>query len=441
MKKRIGLIGILVLLLIQGCTSKITDTPKSPDVQTSDKKSSKKEALYHCPMHPTIMRHKPGECPICGMDLVPVAQARSPKHEGLDMEDVNNISILEDKVLRPGVQVTSTIVQEMAIRTEHAMKMPFKQDIRAYAKLVPDDTRVYHIHPKVAGWVEQLHVTTQGEAVHKGEKILSFYSPEIYAAFQDYRTAIRSGNKLLASSTKKRLELWDVSKKQIREIAYTGKLPRTMVYESPIDGFVLNEQNLFEGMHITAGKMLLSVADITQVWAEVEIYEFESEWVQEGMAATMELPYLPGKTYKGKVTFVSPFVDEASRTIYARLEFPNPNFEIKPGMYANVVIHAQSDLPTLVIPVESVIRTGRRDIVFIKASQGKFVPTEVSLGKLGSTEDNRRVYEVLDGIQEHDEVVTSGQFMLDSESRLQEAILKMIEGDGKAGGDMQQHQH
>lgn len=199
MKCNVWTVVILSLLLVVGCSKKQSHSgheEKTLQTASSETKSKEEAELYQCPMHPTIIRDRPGQCPICGMDLVPVAQ----EHEQIDTEDAKVKSMLEDKVLGPSVRVSSAVVQEMSIRTQHVLKQPFKHEVRAYAKVVPDETLVFHIHPKINGWIESLNVYTQGEVVQKGTPILTFYSPEMYAAFQDYVTAIRSGNKLLSNS-------------------------------------------------------------------------------------------------------------------------------------------------------------------------------------------------------------------------------------------------
>jgi multidrug efflux pump subunit AcrA (membrane-fusion protein) len=382
--------------------------------QNHQQHEDKKDALFQCPMHPKIIRNKAGSCPVCGMDLVPVKTSPKSGEKSKEQGNLYNVS------------VAPAMIQKMGVRLSVVKKEVISKEIRAYAKVSAAESRIYHVHPKINGWVEKIYVDSTGERVTKGKPLLSFYSPEIYAGFQDYVTALQSRDLPLATSAKNRLKLWDVSDTQLEEVAQTLKAPRLMMYESPIDGYVLNRHNTYEGMFIKSGMKVFTVADIDTVWAEIDIYEFESPWVKVGLNAIMTLPYVPGEAYKGKVTFVSPFVDEKRRTIYARLEFPNPSLLIKPGMFANVSIFVASEQPVLHIPVAAVLRSGRRNIAFVSKGDGEFEPREVVLGKVGVHESKERVYEILKGLNEGEQVVTSGQFLLDSESRLQEAIQKMI---------------
>jgi RND family efflux transporter MFP subunit len=225
---------------------------------------------------------------------------------------------------------------------------------------------------------------------------------------------------LQASRT--RLLYWDHTDEQIREIERTGKTRKTVTIHSPASGVVVIRKAT-EGSYFKAGKRMYKIADLSTVWVDVEIYEYDLPWIHQGMAAEMELPYAPGKRFHGKVLYIYPYLNPQTRTATLRLEFPNPNYELKLDMYANVYLKSTVSQESLVIPQESLIRSGVRNLVFISLGKGRFEPREIKLG----LEGNDNEYQVLEGLSEGEEIVTSAQFMFDSESRLHEAIQKMLE--------------
>jgi len=229
------------------------------------------------------------------------------------------------------------------------------------------------------------------------------------------------GDRLLEAS-RTRLAYWDLTPEQIARLETDGKIQKTITVHSPASG-VVTKKNALKGHYVKAGEHQYEIADLSTVWVDVDIYEYELPWIQKGMPAEMELAYIPGRRYSGEVLFVYPFLDPKTRTARLRLSFPNPDGALKPGMYADIYLKSALEGPRLVIPQEAVIDSGVRKRVFVSRGKGRFEAREVTLG----VEGNDHLFEVLRGLKEDEEIVVSGQFMLDSESRLNEAIAKMLE--------------
>jgi len=243
------------------------------------------------------------------------------------------------------------------------------------------------------------------------------------------------GTEQWLDASRTRLAYWDLTDEQIAQLETAGKIQKTLTIFSPASGVVV-KKNALKGHYVKAGEHLYEIADLSTVWVDVDIYEYELPWVRKGMAAEMEMAYIPGKRYTGKVLFIYPYLDPKTRTARLRLSFANPDDEFKPGMYANIYLKNTLPGKRLVIPQEAVIDSGVRKLVFVSRGEGKFEPREVNLG----VEGDDYTFEVLDGLVEGEEIVISGQFMLDSESRLREAIAKMLEvrtqGTGSGAGNV-----
>ncbi|MCG6919396.1 MAG: efflux RND transporter periplasmic adaptor subunit [Deltaproteobacteria bacterium] len=383
-----------------------------------DPKTGKKVKYWVAPMDPTYVRKEPGKSPM-GMDLVPVYE-----EEGGEKEPTSTI------------RIDPVTVQNMGVRTALVQKKPLVKYIRTYGNIRTDETKLYEINTKFAGWIEKLYVEFEGEVVKKGQPLFDVYSPELVTAQEEYLLAlrqyenlsssaypsIREGAQRLLQASRTRLLYWDITDKQIGEIERTGKTRKTVTIHSPASGVVVIRKAT-EGRFFKPGKRMYKIADLSTVWVDVEIYEYDLPWIHQGMPAEMELPYSPGKSFHGKVLYIYPYLNPQTRTATARLEFPNPDYELKLDMYANVYLKSTVAAESLVIPQESVIRSGVRNVVFISLGNGRFQPRDVQLGLEGNNDE----YQVLEGLSEGEEIVTSAQFMLDSESRLREAIEKMLE--------------
>ena len=417
------------------------------------------EAVHRCPMHPTVVSDGPGSCPVCGMDLVAdepaagsaprgeraVAYWRAPMdptftspEPGKSPMGMDLVPVYEDELEAEGtVTIDPATVQNIGVKTAAVERRRLHRTLRTVGRVDYDETRMTDVNTKIAGWVEKLFVDYTGRMVEKGEPLLQIYSPELVAAQEEFLTAVDYSERLragadsdalagardLLSASLQRLRYWDISDRQIDELRETGSVRRTMTVHSPQQGTVVHKA-VFDGQHIARGQHLYRIAELSQVWVYADIYEYELPWVREGQEAEVELSYLPGKTFTGKVTYVYPFLEAKTRTVKVRMAFPNPGLELKPEMYANVTIRSPLPAESVVaVPVQAVIHSGPRRIAVVSLGEGRFQPREIRVGV-----EAEGFYEVLDGLREGERIVTSAQFLIDSESNLKAAVRSMREG-------------
>lgn len=379
----------------------------SGEMASPDRKKGK--ILYwRAPMNPTEIYDKPGKSSM-GMDLVPVYEDEVTGQEAVKIDPVTQ--------------------QNMGIRLGTVKKGPLVHTIRTYGHITPDETLTAQVNLKFSGWIERLFVDFTGKYVKEGEPLFEIYAPDLVAAQEEYLVAYRALKRMgagaggaLLSSSRRRLEYFDVPEDEIRAIERSGKVKKTLMIRSPLTGYVI-ERRAEEGSYIKTGTTVFRIADLSRVWVDAHLYEYELTGVEEGQEAVMTLPYLPGRTFNGTVAYVYPYLQPKTRDLIIRLVFPNPRMELKPEMYADIRIRTVLKGEGLIIPSEAVIRTGQRNVVFVSAGKGKFVPRDVILGPLL---DNERV-QVLGGLALGEPVVVSGQFLLDSESNLKEAVQKMLD--------------
>jgi Cu(I)/Ag(I) efflux system membrane fusion protein/cobalt-zinc-cadmium efflux system membrane fusion protein len=436
-----------------GSKPKLASSSAKPDSERENGKT-----VYVGPMHPWIISDEPGQCPICGMDLVPkavndagenssntlereIAYWRAPMNPleiydkpgksamGMDLEPV-----YEDELVG-GVNISIDPVtqQNMGIRTAEVTEGKLSNTIRTYGHITYDETRTVQVSLKTSGWIEKIHVDFTGKHVKKGKPLFELYSPELVAAQEEYLSTYRrvnrnSGQSIssikndLLASAKRRLQYFDVADSEIKTIEQSGFANKTLTIRSPASGIVI-DKNVEKGSYVKAGTAVYRIADLSRVWLEAHIFEYELPWVFEGQEVEMRIPYEPGRVYNGKVSFVYPYLQQKTRDVVIRLEFENPDLALKPDMYADVWIKTGASGKGLIIPSEAVIRSGERNIVFVAQAKGKFTPRNVNIGL--SLDDGK--VQVLSGVAPGDMVVTSGQFLLDSESKLKEAVQKMME--------------
>jgi RND family efflux transporter MFP subunit len=450
---------------------------------------------YTCGMHPWIISEKPGECPICGMKLTKIVEQpgataqpgavatakpsgdaedffsdkpaakkgprkllfyRNPMNPSVtsatpakDEMGMDYVPVYSDEVEAPagggGVEGLATIrVGEEALRlagvqSAAATREKVSRTVRTVGIVVPDETRIRHVHTKIEGWVETLHGNFTGQLVTKGQPILSLYSPELLATQEEFLKAreaaakfagsqsadVRGLGQELVDSARRRLELFDVPKSFIAELERTGKVRRDVTLNAPSSGFV-TAKDIFEGQKVEPGMELFSVTDLSRVWIEAELYEYEAGAVRVGQEATLNLAYQPGMQLKGRVAYVFPYLSAESRTLKVRFDFPNPNLVLKPQMYADVSL-ALGAAQGVTIPDSALIDTGVRKVVFVETAAGTFEPREVKVGVRGEGKA-----QVLAGVREGEKVVVKANFLLDSESRLRAALTKMT-GAGQGG--------
>jgi multidrug efflux pump subunit AcrA (membrane-fusion protein) len=287
---------------------------------------------------------------------------------------------------------------------------------------------------KFRGWVEKLHVDATGELVNPGDPLFDIYSPELYSAQTEFLAALAAPNDTLSSdesglleSARTKLKFYDLSDEQIASLEKTRKAAKTLTIHAPISGFV-TEKNVVQGQMVDAGMRLYQLADLAIVWVYAEIYEQDLPYIQLGQEATMTLSYLPDRKFRGRVTYIYPTVDEKTRTAKVRMEFHNPGYFLKPGMFATVEMVSDVSAHAIQVPDSAVLRSGQKNTVFIALPGGRFAPRTVTLGMQAQDD----LDEVLSGLSAGEKVVTSGQFMLDSESQLREAIQKMTPADAPA---------
>jgi Cu(I)/Ag(I) efflux system membrane fusion protein len=374
----------------------------------------RKIAYYKDPMHPWYTSDKPGKAPDCGMDLVPVYVGDT---------DVK------------GIKIDPVMVQNIGVKTEEVKRRHLTRSIRTVGNVTYDETRLYNVNTKIMGWVENLYVDYTGKAVRRGEPLLDIYSPDLVNTEEEYLLALRyrdemnvsaseeakKGAEDLVESAKRRLLYWDISPDDIQEIEKLGAPKKVMTIYSPATGIVMDKM-VVDGQKIEAGMTLYKIADLSDVWVLADVYQYELPWVRLNDLAELGLSYLPGKTFRGKITYVYPYLNAETKTVKVRIEVPNPRGEIvlKPDMYADVIIKSPLVVNAVAVPDQAIIRSGERNIVVVSLGGGYFDPREV---KLGVTADG--YVQILDGIKEGENIVTSSQFLIDSESNLKAAIGQM----------------
>ena len=375
------------------------------------------KTLYTCGMHPQVIQDHPGNCPICGMKLTPIRQ-------DIGAENSTGSAVLA---------VDAAARQNMNLRTATLATGPLHKVIRTVGTIDYNETALADVTTKFKGWIEKLDVDATGELVHRGEPMFEIYSPDLYSAEAEYLLALHGpatndpGAAELRETATTKLKFFDVPDSAIAGLAQSGTPLKTMPVYAPISGFVI-EKNVVQGQMVDAGMKLYRIADLAVVWVIAEIYEQDLPFVQLGQEAVVKAASLPDREFRGRVTYVYPTVDEKTRTARVRLEFENPGYFLKPGMFVSAEIQADLPGPALLVPDAAVLRSGARNTVFVALAEGRFEPREVTLG----VEAEDSLIQVLSGLQAGDRIVTSGQFLLDSESQLREAIDKM-QGQTPAG--------
>jgi len=401
----------------------------------------RKILYWTCSMHPRYRSDKPGKCPECSMDLTPVYEESSSAGQAQAGDRNPGPASAPESAFR----ITPEKQQLIGVQYGEVELLPLSQTIRAVGRLAYDETRITRVHSKTSGWIEKIYVDYTGELVRKNQPLLSVYSPELLATQEEYLLALRARDQLGASSFKevaagtgsllsaarKRLELWDITEAQIAELEKTRKPARAVDLYSTANGFVI-ARNAYEKQRIAPETELYALADLSTIWVMADVYEFEATQVHIGQSMQMTLAAFPGRTFYGKVTYIYPQVDNATRTLKVRAEFPNPNYALKPDMYADVELRVDyGKRPS--VPQEAVLDSGSEKIVFVALDGGYFEPRHVQLGdKVGTR------FVVLGGLRAGERIVTSGNFLIDSESRMKSALNDMgmpgMDHGGNGGG-------
>jgi multidrug efflux pump subunit AcrA (membrane-fusion protein) len=401
-------------------------------------------------MHPQIVQDHPGDCPICGMTLVKMRKQSPSKSANAKSSDTANrkikyykstmllgeisqtprkdsmgmdmVPVYEGEEESQTINVDPVTVQKMGVRTALVTKGPLRRVIRTVGSIDYNETALADVTTKFKGWIENLYVDSTGKQVRKGEPLFDIYSPDLYSAQNEYVLAMnQSSPGGLRSSARQKLKLFDVSEDQIAELEKTRQPQRTLRVNASIDGVVV-EKMAVRGQMVDAGMKLYRLADLGIVWVQSQIYEQDLALLKLGQQAEVSLSYLPDRKFRGRITYIYPTLDEKTRTARVRMEFHNPGLFLKPGMFATVEIHADLEPEALLVPDAAILRSGDKNTVFVALEGGKFEPRNVTIG---ARSENDQI-QVLSGLKEGERVVTSGQFMLDSESQLREAIQKML---------------
>ncbi len=412
------------------------------------------KTLYTCGMHPQVIQDHPGNCSICGMKLTPIRKAAGnaaapasgaagdrkirfykstmipgeiKPAPGKDSMGMEMVPVYEEEGADAAViMIDPVTTQNMGLRTALVEQGPVRRVIRTVAAIDFDETSLADVTTKFRGWIEKLHVDATGRQVHRGETLFEIYSPDLYSAQAEYLVALSQSGKAdaagdsIRSSAVTKLKFFDISDEQIAELARTRVATKTLKVTAPRDGIVV-EKMAVEGQMVDAGMRLYRLADLSLVWVQAQIYEQDLPFIKLGQEALVKLSYFPDREFRGRVTYIYPTVDEKTRTARVRMEFHNPGFFLKPGMYATAEMRVELAASAVLVPDSAVLRSGEHNTVFVALDAGRFEPRVVALGP--RSENNQ--YQVYHGLQAGERVVTSGQFMLDSESQLREAIAKM----------------
>ena len=410
-RTRVAILISLFLTLTFGLSLGCTEEQPS---NTSTTSASGGEELWTCGMHPNVLEHAPGQCPICGMDLTPVNAAPSKPpaaaapasgerkikywvapmdpsfisdKPGKSPMGMDLVAVYEDEVAAGAgstVSIDPVVVQNMGVRLRRIERQSLFRHIRTIGEVEVGEDLVSVVNLRFSGWVERILVDKTGDLIEAGQPLFEIYSPDLVASQGEYLLALRSqGPKSeLARSARRKLELFNLDPRDIEAIAKSGQLRRALPIRAPRSGYVLHK-NIVEGARIMAGEDLYKIGDLSKIWVRAEVYEHDAPWVEVGQPAQMEVTYQKGKVIEGSVAYVYPTLNEASRTLSVRLEFPNPDLRLKPGMFATVYIQFRRQDDTLVVPTEAILNTGTRQIVFVAVGEGRFEPREITTGLVG----------------------------------------------------------
>ncbi len=440
--KKINLIilSFVILSFIAGCTSK----------QTIEHSHAEGE-YYTCPMHPTIVQDEEGDCPICGMDLVlekgesvktsekSVNTERKIKYwvAPMDANFISNepekspmgmdlVPVYEDETTSgKSITIDPTVVQNMGVRVKHVTYKDISHNIRTIGKVEIADDKSYSINLRFSGWIEKIYANKVGQKIEKGSKLFEIYSPQLIAAQEEYLLAMNTYGKdsKITEASAKRLHLWNIPQQHLDKISSENNAQQNVIFKSPFLGHILHK-NIKEGSKVKAGSDLYHIGNLDKIWVIADLYEFDAALVKMAQSVTLEFTNLPSKTQSGKISFIYPTLNPKTRTQRIRIELNNPDLIMKPGMFATVRIEVDKLQEVLTVPTEAIINSGERKIVFLSRGNGKFEPREI---QTGLSDDKDYNTEVISGLEENEIVVVSGQFLMDSESQLQEAVQKLLD--------------
>ncbi|WP_372762516.1 efflux RND transporter periplasmic adaptor subunit [Pseudoalteromonas sp.] len=384
---------LLVAALVGGGLTAMT-LSLLPTAPASDADSDVKKPLYWvAPMDSNYRRDEPGLSPM-GMELVPVYQQSSA-----------------DEQHGPGaVTISPEVINNLGVRTVKVQYQALQHEVKTVGYVQYNQDQLIHIHPRVAGWIETLYIKATGDTVEQGEPLYTLYSPQLVNAQEEFLLALKRNNRVLIRAAKARLASLNVSQQFIKQLQASEQIKQQITFYARHSG-VVEELNVREGFYVQPGTTMMSIAQLDEVWVEAEVFERQAALIQVGQAVTMTLDYLTGQSWQGRVDYIYPTLDAKNRTLRVRLRFNNKDHQLKPNMFAQVRIATDANAPQLIVPKEAVIRTGEQNRVVVVLGEGRFKSVAVELGR----SDSEHIA-ILSGLEADDEVVTSAQFLLDSES-------------------------
>jgi Cu(I)/Ag(I) efflux system membrane fusion protein len=440
--------GTAVFYIMTGLTPSAPTTGQKTEAGTKERKI----IYWKAPMDPTEIYEEPGKSKM-GMDLVPVYEDemadddddkerkivywKAPMdpteiydQQGKSKMGMDLVPVYEDELVGGvDIKINPVVEQNMGLKVEAVENGPLNHTVRTYGHVTFDETLTGIISQKSSGWVETLYADYTGFMVKKGDPLYEIYSPSLLASQEEYLSAYKNYqrsksnlNKELLESARKRLQYYDIADQEIRRIEHSGQVQKRLTVRSPYQG-VITHKNVIEGSYVKTGESLFTIADLSTVWVEAHIFEYEQNLVYEGQEVEMTLSYNPEKVHTGKISYIFPYLQPKTRDVIIRISFENTNDELKPDMFAQIKINTNAGKTGLFISSQAVIHSGEKKIVFVAKGKGKFTPRQITTGIF--LEQGK--VQVLSGLAQGENIVVSGQFLLDSESKLKEAIQKMIE--------------
>jgi RND family efflux transporter MFP subunit len=409
-RRRVVLFGVVAVVAVLAAVRLMTGRERFAEPARG---AAAPQQLWTCGMHPQVIQDHPGRCPICGMELTPL--------DG------------HDHTAGSAVVIDPVVVQKMGVRVTPVVEGILAVPVRAVAVLAEAEPARHDVNLRVSGWIERLPAHTEGMHLAVGDSLFELYSPDLEAAVAELIAARRARARLsptapgrtaterMVSAAERKLRLYGVSADEVTRLAGLDHPPRTVTFRTPIRGHLVSKE-IVEGAAVQAGQPIMRIVDHSQLWLDARVFEQDLPLVRIGQHVRATLTALPGQVVEGEVIFIHPHVEEATRTAMVRIVVPNPTLMLRPGMYASVEIDTAAESPTLLAPREAIIDTGVRQIAFVALEGGRFEPRRLTLGA-----EAEGVVQVLAGLSLGEEVVTSGQFLLDAESRTREAIAKYLD--------------
>ena len=409
---------LAVLLFVTGCSREQPSEPLGQAVDDTAAEHALKHTspIYRCPMHPEIVRDEPGECPICGMDLVEVEEPTAQDaRTGSGAPSGSDAAGAE-------IRVSPAVVNNLGVRSTTAQRgaLPRRADTVGYVSY--DDRKIQQVRPRAEGWIEGLAVRTIGESVKAGQLLFRLYSPMLESAQQEYLDALAIGNADLIEASRERLRALGLDASTADRHARGGRAGGRVPFHAPIDG-VVTQLDVEEGSMVSPEMVVMSITQLDSLWVIAEVPEAESGWVARGVRAELQFPSMPGQRLMGHVEYVYPDLNPDTRSVRARITLDEPPAAVRPNMLATVSLLGEAGAPVVHVPRSAVIRSGLEDRVIVALGEGRFAPRRVVAGE----ESGDRIA-IREGLAEGEDVVVAGQFLLDSEANLRAALQRLTTG-------------